>query len=142
MDTTPIIIEKTYDASVNTVWEAISDRDKMKQWYFVLEAFKPEVGFEFNFSGGPDGRMYLHLCKITESVPGKKLAYSWRYDGYPGISVVSFELFDEGGKTRVKLTHEGLETFPETEHKDFAKENFVGGWTYFIDKALKEYLEK
>jgi hypothetical protein len=49
-------------------------------------------------------------------------------------------LFDEGGKTRLKLTHEGLETFPQLP--DFARHNFEQGWTYITGKSLPEFLEK
>jgi hypothetical protein len=51
---------------------------------------------------------------------------------------VTFELFDEAGKTRLKLTHEGLETFPAS-NPDFAKESFTEGWTHIIGKSLKEF---
>jgi len=73
-------------------------------------------------------------------VPGKKLKYSWRYDGYAGNSFVTFELFERENKTLLRLTHEGVETFPN-ETKDFAKENFVKGWTGIINVSLKDYLE-
>jgi len=142
MDTSPIIVEQTYDAPAASVWEAITDKDKMKQWYFDLAEFRAEVGFEFSFMGENEGRKFKHLCRITEVVPGEKLAHTWRYEGYPGTSTVTFGLFDEGGKTRVKLTHEGIETFPVNEHKDFAKENFLGGWNYILGTSLKNYLEK
>ena len=135
----PFTIERTYNASPAKVWKAISDKDQMKQWYFDLAEFRPEVGFEFQFEGGTEENKYLHLCKVTEVVPEKKLTYSWRYDGYEGISFVTFELFDEGGKTRLKLTHEGLETFGT--HPDFARKNFEAGWTELIGTSLKEFLE-
>jgi uncharacterized protein YndB with AHSA1/START domain len=111
----------------------------MKEWYFDLAEFKPEVGFEFQFLAGKDEKKYLHLCKITEVTAGKKLAYSWRYDGYEGTSFVTFELFAEGNKTRLRLTHEGLETFPKS-NPDLAKENFVQGWTSIIGTSLKKFL--
>ena len=139
--TAPIVVESTLNASSERVWRAITEKGQMKQWYFDLKEFKPEVGFEFQFEGGPDERKYLHLCKVTEVDPGKKLTYSWRYDGYEGISFVTFELFPEGNKTRLKLTHAGLETFPAS-NKDFAKENFVAGWTDIIGKNLGDYVEK
>lgn len=141
MQTTPFSIERTYKASADEVWQAITDKNKMKQWYFDLPEFKAEVGFEFSFAGGPPERSYLHLCKVTEVVTGKKLTYSWRYDGYEGNSFVTFELFPEGNNTKLKLTHKGLETFPDT-NPDFAKENFVAGWNDIIGKSLKEFLEK
>jgi len=137
----PIVIERTYNAPVTKVWEAISNRDKMKLWYFDLADFKAEPGFEFEFMGGTEQRQYRHLCKVTEAVKEKKLTYSWKYDGYPGESFVTFELFDEGDKTRLKLTHAGLETFP-ADQPDFARHNFEAGWTHIIGTSLPEYLEK
>jgi len=74
-------------------------------------------------------------------IPNKKLSYSWRYDGYPGDSYVTFELFEEGDKTRLKLTHEGIESFG-TDNPDFARENFDAGWTHLISTAIKEFVEK
>ena len=139
MKTEPFVIERTFNASIEKVWNAITDRAEMKKWYFDLKEFKPEVGFEFRFDGGEDDRVYHHICKITEVVPGKKLTHSWRYDGYDGISFVTFELFEEGKQTRVKLTHVGLETFPQ--NSDFAKQNFVDGWTHIVGTSLKQFVE-
>jgi uncharacterized protein YndB with AHSA1/START domain len=140
METEPFVIERTYDVPADKVWQAITDKDKMKQWYFDLKEFKPEVGFEFQFYGGSKEKSYLHLCKITEVITGKKLTHSWQYDGYPGESYVTFELFAEGNNTRLKLTHVGLETFPS--EPDFKRESFAKGWTYIVGTSLKEYLEK
>lgn len=140
MKAEPIIIERTFNTSIEKVWQAITDKNQMKEWYFNLTEFKPELGFEFEFTGGPPEKTYLHLCKITEVIAGKKLQYSWRYEGYEGISLVTFELFEEGVKTRLKLTHEGLETFPGS-NPDFAKKNFVAGWTEIIGSNLKKFVE-
>ena len=141
MKTQPFVIERTYDAPVAAVWKALTERERMKQWYFNLSEFKAEVGFEFRFFGeGHQGENYLHRCKITAVEPLKKLAYSWRYDGFEGDSLVTFELFDEGGKTRIRLTHDGIETFP-ADNPDFAKESFAAGWTEIIGSVLKQYVE-
>ena len=136
----PFEIERVYNASIESVWKAITDKDSMKQWYFDIAEFKPEVGFEFSFTGGSKEKTYVHLCKITVVEPGKKLAYTWRYKDYEGNSTVTFELFDEGGKTRLKLTHEGLETFPQNT-RDFARESFSAGWTYIIGTSLPSFVE-
>ena len=113
----------------------------MKHWYFKLEEFRAEVGFQFQFSGGPSpDKQYLHLCEVTEVIPEQKLTYSWKYDGYAGISYVSFELFPDGENTKLKLTHEGLESFPN-ENADFARHNFEEGWDSIINESLQKYLE-
>jgi uncharacterized protein YndB with AHSA1/START domain len=91
--------------------------------------------------GGPeDGIQYKHLCEITQVIPGQKLTYSWRYEGYEGITYVTFELFEENKKTRLKLTHTGFETFPAIP--DFAIHNFEAGWNHINNVSLKDFLEK
>ncbi len=140
MKTESVIKEVLLNASISKVWKAITNKEDMKLWYFDLAEFKPEVGFEFEFEGGKEDRCYLHLCKITEVIPEKKISYTWKYDGYSGSSLVTFELFKEEDKTRLKLTHEGLETLGD--NPDFAKENFVEGWNAIIEKSIKEFVEK
>jgi len=137
----PFVIERSYNAPIEKVWNAITDKSQMKQWYFDLDDFKPEVGFEFRFDGGSDDKIYHYICKIVEVVPNKKLKYSWKYEGFEGTSYVTFELFEEDKTTTVKLTHEGLETFPQN-NPDFAKESFMQGWTYILGTSLKKFLEK
>ena len=136
----PLIVERTYNAPIDVVWKAITDKDQMKQWHFSLEEFRPEVGFEFSFTGENEGRVYIHHCRIIEVIPGRKLKHTWVYEDYEGESVVTFELFPEGNQTRVKLTHEGLETFPQIA--DFRRENFQEGWNDIIGRSLKEFVEK
>jgi len=142
MNNDPINIERVFNAPISKVWKAITDRDEMAKWYFDLAEFKPETGFQFRFSGGPSPeRQYLHLCEITEVIDKRKLSYTWRYDGYRGNTLVTFELLEhEDNFTLLKLTHVGIETFPE-ENPDFAKSNFVEGWNEIIHVSLKKHLE-
>lgn len=137
----PVVIERTFNASIDKIWKAITDKNEMKQWYFDLAEFKPEVGFEFQFYAGDEKKQWLHICMVTEVITNKKITYSWKYDGYYGISFVTFELFPEGKESRLKLTHAGLESFPN-EVPELKKENFIEGWMQIIDTSLKEYLEK
>jgi uncharacterized protein YndB with AHSA1/START domain len=134
-----LVVDRTFNAPVARVWKALTDVEEMRHWYFDLKEFKPEPGFEFGFSVEHEGTTYSHLCKITEVIPQKKIAYSWRYEGEEGDSLVTFELFAEGEKTRLKLTHAGLETFPQTP--SYARKNFEAGWTS-ITAELQEFVEK
>jgi len=135
-----VIVERTLNAPVANVWKALTDVDQMREWYFALEDFKPEVGFEFDFIVEHEGNSYHHLCRITEVVPQKRIAYTWRYKGEPGDSLVTIELSPDGAKTRLKLTHAGLETFPKTPA--YARKNFEQGWTAIIGTELKQFVEK
>jgi uncharacterized protein YndB with AHSA1/START domain len=134
-----VVFERTFNAPVGRVWKALTDVEEMRQWYFNLKQFKAEVGFEFEFVVEHEGTTYHHLCKVTEVIPQKKIAYTWRYKGHEGDSLITFELFADGNETRLKLTHQGLETFPKTAA--FARKNFEAGWTAIIDSELKQFLE-
>lgn len=138
--TIPVIVERVLDAPVAVVWQALTAGEQLTQWYFDLPDFKAEVGYEFHFTGGPPEKQYLHLCRVTEVVPDKRLSHTWRYDGYPGDSLVTFELLAEGDKTRLRLVHSGIETFPQNDPA-FAKSNFAEGWAAIIGGSLKAFVE-
>ena len=135
-----VILERTLNAPVAKVWKALTDVDQMRQWYFDLKEFKPQVGFEFEFVVEHEGNTYHHLCRVTEVIPQQKIAYTWRYKGEPGNSLVTFELFAENDKTRLKLRHSGIETFPKTPA--YARKNFETGWTAILDSELKQFVEQ
>src|SRR5260370_39977908 len=135
-----IIVERTFDAPVGRVWTALTDVNEMRQWYFDLKEFKAETGSEFEFVVEHEGNTYHHLCKVTDVSPQKKIAYTWRYKAEPGDSLVTFELFADGDKTRLKLTHTGIETFPKTPA--YARKNFETGWPAIIGSELKQFVER
>ena len=138
----PIIVERVFPTSAVALWRALTDKDEMKQWYFDLPEFKAEVGFKFTFTGGASPeKQYVHLCEVKEVVPCEKLSYSWRYDGYAGDSLVSFELIPQGEKTLLRLTHSGLHTFP-SDNPDLAVHNFEAGWDAIVNQSLLGYVEK
>lgn len=138
MEAKSFVIEKTYDAPVVNVWKAITQREYLKLWYFDMPGFRPEVGCEFSFEAtGACEKPNVHVCKVTEVVKNKKLVYTWAYEGHPGNSLVTFELFGEGERTKLKLTHSGLETFAEELR---AKKDFAGSWEWLLGKSLPEFM--
>ncbi|HSH18897.1 MAG TPA: hypothetical protein VLA03_00500 [Draconibacterium sp.] len=44
-----VLKEYKYIATPESPWKAITVKEEMKKWYFDLEEFIPEVGFEFSF---------------------------------------------------------------------------------------------
>jgi uncharacterized protein YndB with AHSA1/START domain len=137
-----VLMERTLDAAIQKVWEALTDPHKMKLWYFDTVNFSLTIGTEFYFDAGEEGKKpFRHLCKILEVKPPHKLVYSWRYEGYEGDSVLSFELLEMGTQTKLRLTHTGLDSFPKA-NGEFAVDNFVGGWTHFTETGLPDYLSK
>ncbi len=141
-DDDPIIVEQTFDAAIATVWNAITDIVQMRQWYFEnIPSFKPEIGFKTQFHVASQGRNFVHLWEVTEVEPMTKITYNWKYEGYPGDSFVVFELLKQNNLTKLRLTHQVQESFPE-DIPEFTRESGIEGWTLFIRKSLKEFLEK
>jgi uncharacterized protein YndB with AHSA1/START domain len=138
----PIVIEQTVAALPEAAWTALTEPEKMRLWFFEqIDAFEPRPGFETRFTVRSGGRDFIHCWKILESVPGKKLAIDWRYEGIPGAAVVTFEMIAGARGTLVRVTNTGLESFPR-DIPEFSEESCRGGWRYFIQGRLKEYLER
>jgi uncharacterized protein YndB with AHSA1/START domain len=113
----------------------------MRQWYFDnIPAFRAEVSFETQFKVHSGGRDFMHMWRVTEVVPLKRISYTWEYDAFSGEAVVSFELFDEGDSTRLRLTNSVLRDFPG-DIPEFKRESCIAGWEYFIHGRLRDYLE-
>ena len=137
---TPVVKEVILDAPVSRVWQALTDKEQLKQWCFEMDAFQPVEGFKFQFYGEKDGVQFLHLCEVLEVVTEKKIKWLWTYRDVPGDTYVSFELFPQGEQTRLRLTHEGLEKLPQDQN--YAKPNFIAGWNEIIGVLLPNYLNR
>ena len=135
---TPLTKDFNYNVPIEEVWQALTDKDKMKKWYFPqLQKFEPIVGFKFQFDD--DGAGYQKEWIVTKVAEGKTLAHSWAYIGYPGSSEVIFDLFSEENKTRLKITQTDLDSF--TNHPHFKRERFEWGWDNLLGQNLKHLLE-
>lgn len=135
----PITIKKHFKATPEQIWNALTRDSEMKKWYFDIPGFQPLVGYTFSFTGGPDDRLYKHICTVTKVDTNRVLAHTWTYEGYDGETVVEWQLEPDGDGTFLKLTHSGLDTFPAT-NPDFAEKNFREGWQHIINVSLAAYL--
>jgi len=135
---TPLIKEFNYNVPIEKVWQALTDKDKMKEWYFPqLQQFEPIVGFKFQFDD--NSAEYQKEWIVTKVAEGRTLAHNWAYKGYPGNSEVIFDLISEENKTRLKVTQTDLESFPN--HPHFKRERFEWGWDNLLGQNLKHLLE-
>ncbi len=113
----------------------------MRQWFFEnIPTFRPEVGFATEFIVESPERTFLHQWKITEVEPPQRIVYYWLYGGYPGESYVTFQLSGMDSGTHLRITHAGVESFPQ-EVPEFTKQSCQEGWDYFIGNRLKTYLD-
>jgi len=133
----PLIKEFTYNVPIEKVWGALTDKDRMKKWYFPqLQKFKPIVGFKFEFDD--NSAEYQKEWIVTRVIEGRTLAHSWAYNGNPGNSEVIFDLFSEE-HTRLKVTQTDLDSFPD--HPHFKRDRFESGWDNLLGQNLKHLLE-
>ncbi len=138
----PIIVEATYSTSVETVWNAITQPEKMREWFFPnIESFQPEVGFETSFAVQSGERTFTHLWKIKEVIPSKKISYNWSYEEYSGDGYVEFEIIEKEEGGQLRLTNIVTEDYPN-DVPEFKRESCIGGWNYFLGERLKAFLEK
>ncbi|MGA9212581.1 SRPBCC family protein [Kaistella sp.] len=137
-----VVVKQRVHAPVGKVWNALTNKAKMKEWYFDIPDFELGIHNEFNFFEPGGENKYHHHCEILEIVPNEKFKHSW---SYPELSkdktIVKWELEGNGDETIITLTHKGLENFAHLG-KDFQRESFENGWNEILGKSLKEYLEK
>ena len=142
MNNAPIIIEQLYHVPVAKVWTAITDKNEMKEWYFIIEDFNLREGAEFNFSVSFEDVVYHHRCVIKEIVPKNKFCHTWTHPSQSkGESVVTWELQSLNEGTKVTLIHTGVENFADAG-ADFSRENYAAGWEDILGTSLRNYLSK
>ncbi|WP_437370254.1 SRPBCC family protein [Maribacter litoralis] len=136
----PIIVTQLFNASMEQVWEALTDVDQMRQWYFdAIPDFKPEASFQTRFLITNEGRNFTHNWLITEVEFPTKISYQWTFDEYPGESISTFELSKKEHQTLLTVTSKIIKDFP-TDIPEFKRESGVAGWEYLIKESLVKFL--
>lgn len=141
METHPIVKEVILQAPIATVWKSLTDKEAMKGWYFTIEEFIPQPGFQFKMYGEKKGVKFPISCTVKDVEENKKLSYTWNYDDFPAETLLTFELSEIGDQTKLRLTHQGLELI-SPENTDVSVENHRDGWEFIIGTSLKQYVEK
>jgi len=138
-----ISIEQDFNVGPDRLWEAITSRDEMVQWFFGnIPEFEARVGFETSFPVESTTRCFVHIWRVETVVPMKEIAYTWCYEHIDGEGRVVFRISPlPGNRSRLVLEKHGLHTFPK-EIPEFSEENCRAGWNYFIKEQLANYLSK
>ena len=140
-DEEPVVVSQDYPCSAAMLWEAVTDIDRMRHWYFDnIPAFKAEIGFKTRFDVDTGERIFPHRWEVIEVDPGCKIAYSWHFDGYPGASISLFEVSGDEVSSKLTLTCLVTEDFPD-DIPEFTRDSCQDGWSYFVKESLKSYLE-
>ena len=98
-------------ASRETIWEYLTDKDKLGEWFFQAEA---------NLQTGQDYSLVQHdengtaekmvWGKVLEMTPPEKLVYTFTFKPLGGaMTTVTWELQEVQGGMKLLLTHSGIE---------------------------------
>ena len=144
-----IVIRRVFDLPIHKVWQALTEPEEFKKWWGPKDFTCPSSRMEARVGGkylncmrGPDGKEYWSTGVVKEFAPEKKLVVTDSFSdaqgniksaseyGMPGDwpreLLITFELEQADGATKLKLLHEGV---PEEMHDECVK-----GWNESFDK--------
>jgi len=143
-----VVIERTFDAPVDIIWQMWTNPEHFKNWYGPKGFTVPVADMELRVGGkrlicmaSPDGSMKMWTTgEYTEIVPNERLVYTespadengnvvspaamGMPEGYPATTEVTVLLEDLGGRTKMVMTHAGMP----------ADSGAGGGWEQAFDK--------
>lgn len=127
-----IVIERTFEAPVATIWQLWTQPESFKQWYgptgFTIPVAEMDVrvgGKRLICMASPDGSMKMWTTgEYTDVAPTERLVYTdspadengtimapsamGMPDDYPMTTEVTVQLEDLGERTKMIMTHAGI----------------------------------
>jgi len=147
-----VVVHRVFSLPAKKLWQALTVPETFKKWWgpegftcphSSMQAW--EGGKYLNCMRGPDGHEYWSTGEVQEFIPEKRLVISDHFSDskgniinaseydmpgdWPDEMLITFELEEADGATKLLLTHEGI---PEEMHDDCVK-----GWSESFDKLEK-----
>jgi len=146
---TELVIYRVFDIPIDKVWKALTEPEEFKKWWgpkgFTCSSSEMEarVGAKYlNCMKGPDEKEYWSTGTVKEVEPQKKLVVTDSFSddkgniklasdynmpgNWPKELLITFELEEADGATKLRLQHEGV---PDEMHDECRK-----GWNESFDK--------
>lgn len=118
--------EQFYPQPINDVWAAISEQDKISQW-FIKCRFKAEPGFKYALLGEENDEVKVS-GEVLKAKPVHELVYSWIVAGTEVETTVTWKLAEKDGGTLLTLEHSGISNYPDEETAVTMMGHFSVGW--------------
>ncbi|MEM9059357.1 MAG: SRPBCC domain-containing protein [Pseudomonadota bacterium] len=141
-DPTALMIRRTFDADMRTLWAALTDPKAWMQWMGAKMATPKRCEADLRVGGawliemrgnetGDDHNVKGEFVEVDEPT---RVSFTWAWYSQPdAVSLVTYALSDAGnGKTTLTLSHE---RFASTE----ARDGHSMGWNASLD-TLETYL--
>jgi len=132
-------LERTLAAAPQRVWKALTDAQQISLWYGPSDEYRIEVhawdcrvGGKYRVSmHHKGGNVHSVAGEFREISDGKRLSYTWAWEGAPPMNtLVTFEIKPEGKGTRLHFLHTGL---PDENSRNQHNQ----GWTGSMDRLAK-----
>ena len=125
--------ETEIDASAHRVWQVITDPNELNRWIASDAHVQLEKGGQYSFGWIQDGNDFS-ATKIIEIVPDQKLALEDPPGMFPYATVVTWEMKENNGKTRLTFTQSGFEADQDVS-------GIYKGWRAFVNwvRSVSEY---
>ena len=137
-------LERVIRADRQRVWDAWTRPELLQQWSAPEGLRGGDGTMDLRVGGGwsfrmtePDGTWHQAFGTYREIVPGERLVYTHAWhtaDGTSPETILTVELFDVDGGTRLVLTQTGFESAA-------SRDGHVGGWSSALDN-LQRLFEK
>lgn len=121
-----IAFERLIDATPEEAFALLTEPARLRRWMAVSASVDLRVGGDYRLTVAPGA---IASGTFTEIDPGKRMVYTWGWDGggpVSGGSTIVVDIEPAGAKTLVRLTHLGLTPEEATGHTE--------GWTHFMDR--------
>ncbi|MGB0389316.1 MAG: SRPBCC family protein [Ardenticatenaceae bacterium] len=149
-----VVIERTFDAPVELIWQMWTEAEHFKSWYGPKGFSVPVADMDVRVGGkrlicmaSPDGSMKMWFTgEYREVVPNERLVYTDSMadehgnvlppsamgmpEGTPATTEVTVLLEELGGGTKMVMTHAGVP----------ADSPGAGGWAQAFEK-MAEHIE-
>ena len=139
----PLVIERTFSAPAERVFDAFTSEEVMRRWWHAGDDWEtPEAQVDLRVGGEvrivmrnphKDER-YGARGRYTEIDPPTRLAFTWLWDEELGREqveqLIEIEFSENDGKTTVRFTHRDLwDEETVADHED--------GWTKCFDNLTR-----
>ena len=141
--TEPLRIAMTFPAPPELVFEFVTQRRRVRDWWGPEGMSLPDEALDFSRPGpwhsvmmNADGKRFKVSGQVTEVAPPHALEFTWGWhddtDARGPESRVRIELRPAAGGTEFVLTHEGL---PDED----SRANHRLGWTSSLGKLERQF---
>jgi uncharacterized protein YndB with AHSA1/START domain len=123
-----VVIERTYDTTVDDLWNALTDPERLPRWFLPVKG-DLRLGGRYHLEGNASGL-------VTACEPPTALGLTWEFGD--AVSWVDVRLDEDGGAARMRLEHTAL--VDDGEHWQRYGPGAVGvGWDLGLS-GLGEHL--